>query len=252
MDPNTLKGPRRSPSLWDKAARQGEHVCRAALSMRAPWHSTRHWGYHCRKCSLLHLLHFCCCSQWHYAQWPYWDRQGALHTYAFSRLVARQKDGSQPNVKWMKMQVFFFPFFFFLVYMCCIVKSNHASLIAVHWQMPYSAFKFLFFFPPSPTPSWCLFFPVQANWCFLLLGVECWASFNQSHFRHFTQFFTNLYTNGFKSWHDNFEQNSIRRLFMENPLFIFIFSYIFLWLFFFLICPPKSQLNGHKMLELRL
>lgn len=84
MDPNTLKGQRKSPSRRDEAARQGEHVCRTSLGTRAPWHSTRHWGYHCRKCSLLHLLHFCCCSQWHYAQWL-WERQGALHTYAFSQ-----------------------------------------------------------------------------------------------------------------------------------------------------------------------
>lgn len=85
MDPNTLKGQRKSPPLRGEAARQGEHVCQTPLSTRAPWHSTRHWGYHCRKCSLLHLLHFCCCSQWHYAQWPCWERQGALHTYAFSQ-----------------------------------------------------------------------------------------------------------------------------------------------------------------------
>lgn len=111
--------------------------------------------------------------------------KGPFTLMHFPRLVARQKDGSQPKVKkWMKM-----PFLFFLfVYMCCIVKSNHASLIAVHWQMPYSAFKFLFSPPPSlpPLPPVGVrFFPVQANWCFLLLGVECWASFNQSHFRHF-------------------------------------------------------------------
>lgn len=173
------------PPLRGKAARQGEHVCQTPLSTRAPWHSTRHWGY-----ITVENVHFCTCyifavvhSGTMHSDLIGRDR-GPFTLMHFPRLVARQKDGSQPKVKkWTKM-----PFLFsFFVYMCCIVKSNHASLIAVHWQMPYSAFKFLFFPPPPslPYPQLASVFPVQANWCFLLLGVECWASFNQSHFRHF-------------------------------------------------------------------
>lgn len=188
-------GPEEEPlSSSGEAARQGEHVCQS-LSTRTPWHSTRHWDITVGNVHFLHLLHFCC-SQWHYAQWPCWERQGTLHFKHSSRLVARQRDGSQPVKKWMKM-----PFFFlFFVYMCCIVKSNHASLIAVHWQMPYSAFNFLFFPPfpsPSPSPSWHLFFPVQANWCFLLWELNVGLHLTSRISDIFTQFFTNLYTQRF-------------------------------------------------------
>ena len=157
-------------------------------------------------------------------------------------------------------------FFFLFVYMCCIVKSNHASLIAVHWQMPYSAFKFLFFspsslppsppFPPTLPPVGIRFFlcrPTGVSYFWELnVGLHLTSRISDI----FTQFFTNLYTNGFKSWHENFEQNSTRRLFMGEPPFLFFpffFSYIFsVANFSFLICPPKFQLNGHKMSEVLL
>lgn len=155
------------PSRRGEATRQGEHVCRKSLSTRAPWHPTRHWGYHCRKCSLLHLLHFCCCSQWHYAQWL-WERQGALHTYAFSQnLWPDGKMGVSLRLRSGRKCHFFFLF----VYMCCIVKSNHASLIAVHWQMPYSAFKFLFSpLPPFPNPQLASVFSCASQLVFLTFG----------------------------------------------------------------------------------
>lgn len=114
--------------------------------------------------------------------------------------------------------------------MCCIVKSNHASLIAVHWQTPYSAFKFLFP-PPPPTPSWHQFFPVQANWCFLLLGVECWASFNQSHFRHFYAVFLLICTQTVLSHDMKILNNYTQWLFMGKPPFILFFFLAFFFLF---------------------
>lgn len=144
-------------------------------------------------------------------------------------------------------------FFFLFVYMCCIVKSNHASLIAVHWQMPYSAFNFLFFSPPpSPTPSWRPFFlckPAGVSYFWELnVGLHLTSRISDI----FTQFFTNLYTNGFKSWHENFEQNSTRRLFMGEPPFYFLSSYIFLWLFFFFNLPSQISTEWAQMLEVLL
>ena len=227
-------------------------MCRASLGSRAPRHSTRHWGNHCRKCSLLHLLHFCCCSQWHYAQWPYWEK-GPFTLLHFPWLVARQRVGSLPKVKrWMKMPFSFL--FSFLFYMCCIVTSYHASLIAVHWQMPYSAFKYLFVSPsslPPSTLSWHLFFPVQANWCFLLLGVECRASFQT-----FLQFFTQtVLSHDMKKFWTEFYQAAV---YGKIPLFIFWFFFLIhfsvaiFFFFVFLIRPPKFQLNGPKLLEVVL
>lgn len=85
--------------------------------------------------------------------------------------------------------------------MCCIVKSNHASLIAVHWQMPYSAFKFLVFplLPPAPYPGWhqCVLCRPAGVSYFWELNVGLHLTGRISDI--FTQFFTNLYTNGFKS-----------------------------------------------------
>lgn len=94
--------------------------------------------------------------------------------------------------------------FFLFVYMCCIVKSNHASLIAVHWQMPYSAFKFLFnffFFPslPPPTPSWCPFIQCKPTGVSYFWELNVGLHLTSRVSDIFTQFFTNLYTNGFKS-----------------------------------------------------
>lgn len=70
-------------------------------------------GYHCRKCSLLHLLHFCC-SQWHYAQWPCWERQGALHTYAFSQTCGQTEMGVSLKLRSGRKCHFFFFFLFCL------------------------------------------------------------------------------------------------------------------------------------------
>lgn len=136
--------------------------------------------------------------------------------------------------------------FFFLVYMCCIVKSNHASLIAVHWQTPYSAFKFLF--PPLPLPpvgiSFFLCKPTGVSYFWELnVGLHLTSRISDI----FTQFFTNLYTNGFKSWHENSEQLYPVAVYGKTPFYFF-----FPGVFFFLICPPKFQLNGHKLLDVLL
>lgn len=132
---------------------------------RAPRHSTRHWDI------TVENVHFCTC-------YLFAVHSGTMHsdfgsdegpfTLAFfffpPRLVAR--DGSQPVVKkWMKNPI---SFFFCFLYMCCIVKSNHASLIAVHWQTPYSAFKFLFFsLPPYPYPQLASVFSCAGQLVFL-------------------------------------------------------------------------------------
>lgn len=112
-----------------------------------------------------------------------------------------------------------FPFFCFL-YMCCIVKSNHASLIAIHGQTPYSAFKFLFFPSPFPVPPVGVRFflcrPAGVSY-FCDLNVELHLTSRISDI--FTQFFTNLYTTVLSHDMKIFEQNSTRRLLMGEPPF---------------------------------
>ena len=93
---------------------------------------TRHWGEHW-KCSLLHLLHFCCLLV-HSCTVTFTLMQ-------FPRLVARQKMGTSPGFRRLNA------FFFFLIYMCCILKSDRASLMADAIQCLY--FFFLFFFHPQ-------------------------------------------------------------------------------------------------------
>lgn len=129
---------------------------------------------------------------------------------------------------------FFKKNFFFLVYMCCIVKSNHASLIAVHWQTPYSAFKFLF--PPLPLPpvgiSFFLCKPTGVSYFWELnVGLHLTSRISDI----FTQFFTNLYTNGFKSWHENSEQLYPVAVYGKTPFYLFFFS----WRFFLFNLPSK-------------
>lgn len=159
------EGPEEEPPLFrGEAACQGEHVVPPVPRCEGTPALHQALGYHCRKCSLLHLLPFCCCSQWHYAQWL-WERRGALHTCI-----------SPPDL-WPEMGVSLwlrsgwkipFLFFFCFLYMCCIVRSNHASLIAVHWQTPYSAFKFLVFSPPPfPYPQLASVFSCAGQLVFL-------------------------------------------------------------------------------------
>lgn len=130
-------------------------------------------------------------------------------------------------------------------------------------KMPYSAFKLLFIFlsllpslPPSPS-SWRPSLPVQANRRFLRfreLNVGLHLTRRISDI--FTQFFTNLYTNGFKSWHEKFLNRILSGgCLWEKPLHPFFsfsfFSYIccfFSFFLFFFNLPSQIffQPNGHK------
>lgn len=174
------EGPEEEPAHPRGCPPKSARVPDVPSGARAPRHSTRHWDI------TVENVHFCTC-------YLFAVHSGTMHSDFGSHKGPFTLAFPPPQDLWPEMGVSLWlrsgwkiPFLFFFFSMCCIVKSNHASLIAVHWQTPYSAFKFLFFsLPLSRTPSWHPFFPVQASWCFLLLWPECRASFNQSHFRHF-------------------------------------------------------------------
>ena len=157
---------------------------------------TRHWGEHW-KCSLLHLLHFCCLLV-HSCTVTFTLMQ-------FPRLVARQKMGTSPGFR--RLNAFFF---FLNLHVLHIEERPRKSHGRCH-TVPLLFFSFFF----SP-PVGCCFFLCKPT------GVFYFGRWVRLHLTSrisdiFTQFFTNLYTNGFKSWHGNFEQNSTRRLFNFTP-----------------------------------
>lgn len=106
MNPHTMKGWRKSPSTGRGCPPRRARVPDVP-QFEGTWHSTRHWGYHCRN------VHFCTC-------YIFAVHSGTMHSDLVGRdkgpftlmhfpgLVARQRDGSQPKVKkWMKMPFLF-------------------------------------------------------------------------------------------------------------------------------------------------
>lgn len=133
-----LGGARSQTPLWGRAA-EHESASWPSVCGRGTPPGT---GITVGNVHFLHLLYFC-------------RSQLALCTVT---LLGETRDRSlfqhflkhlsQMKVKkWRKMPPICFWF------TCCIVKSSHASLIAFHWQTPYSAFKFL-----VPSLSWLFFF----------------------------------------------------------------------------------------------
>lgn len=95
---------------------------------------------------------------------------------------------------------------------------------------------------PLPPPVGQLFFPVQANWCFLLWKMS-WASFNQSHLTFLRSFLLICTQTVFS--HD---MEILKRI-LPGGFFIIFFPpspYIYLGLLvIFCSSLPNVLLNGH-------
>lgn len=139
-------------------------------------------------------------------------------------------------------------------------KSHCRSLAKCH-TVPLNFYFFCPSFPPSPPSpsSWHPSLPVQANRRFLRfreLNVGLHLTRRISDI--FTQFFTNLYTNGFKSWHEKFWTEFYQAaVYGRNPstpffsFFLFLIHLCFSFCFFFVVffnLPSQIffQPNGHK------
>lgn len=135
----------------------------------------------------------------------------------------------------MPFRFFFFPLFsFFRLHVLHSGEQSRKVSLPFIGKCHTVPLNFLFLSPHPPTPSWHLFFPVQANWCFLLLGVERWASFKPVAFQTFLRSFLLICTQTVLS-HD---MNILNRILpggclWENPPF-----YFFLFVFFPLIHFP--------------
>lgn len=144
----------------------------------------------------------------------------------FPWLVARWEDDSgQGSEVDENALIFFFLIlkFFDLVLHALRIESMHVSLpfVGRYHTVPSNSST-----PSPPPPVGLLFFLCKPAGVFYFgrwVGLHLTSRISDI----FTQFFTNLYTNGFKSWQGNLEPNSTWRLFnfFPSPWFFLTLKY---------------------------
>lgn len=140
---------------------------------RAPRHSTRHWGYHCRKmftfalATFLLLFTVALCTVTLLG-----ETRGPSHLCIFFPDLWPEKDGSQPKVKkWTKMP---FLFSFCLHVLHSEEQSRKVSLpfIGKCHTVPLNFYFFPFLppSPPNPYPQLASVFSCASQLVFLTFG----------------------------------------------------------------------------------